>query len=52
MANKMMKQMHRAVPFWNSHVLIMAYNISDICAYYPAMLTIGVISQKKGETNE
>ena len=39
--------MPKAVPFWNFHVSTMALNISDICAYYPALLIIGVRSTMK-----
>jgi len=38
--------MPKAVPFWNFHVSTMALNISDICAYYPALLIIGVMPSK------
>jgi len=39
--------MPKAVPFWNFHVSTMALNISDICAYYPALLIIGVSAEIK-----
>jgi len=36
--------MPKAVQFWNFQVSTMALNIADICAYYPALLIIGVLT--------
>jgi len=38
----MMEQRPKAVPFWNSHVSIMASNYSERCGCFPALLIIGI----------